>query len=188
MLSQRIIMITIALALETCAAQAQSPRAAEDHLKRGLILGRRGEFDRAIAEFDKAIEINPQLADAWCNRGLAYHLKGDIEQATAELDRAIKLDPHHIVANYSRGVLLQSRGEADKAMADFNRAIELNHRFAEAYTNRGRIRYGIGYLQQGRDAEARRDFDQCLKIDPTLRSEFEATAGEIRRRLKKNPR
>jgi len=41
-------------------------------------------FDRAIAEFDKAIEINPSLADAWCNRGFAHYYKGDLERAIAE--------------------------------------------------------------------------------------------------------
>jgi Tfp pilus assembly protein PilF len=95
MLSQRIIMITIALTLATCETQAQSPRAAEDH--------------------HKALSLDPQCALALLNRG-------------------------------------------------------------------------IGYLQQGREEEARRDFDQALKIDPTLRSELEAIVGEIRRRLKKNPR
>src|SRR5215510_7245666 len=93
MLSQRIIMITITLALATCVAQAQSPRAAEDHHKRGLALGKQGELDRAIAEFDKAIELNPRLADAWCNRGIAYYSKGDSDRAMADLSQAIALDP-----------------------------------------------------------------------------------------------
>ena len=68
-------------------------------------------------------------------------------------------------------------------MNDYNQALSLDPQCALALLNRG-----IGYLQQGREDEARRDFDQGLKIDPTLRSEFEATVGEIRRRLKNNPR
>ena len=90
MLSPRIIMTVVApaalaLVFTACAAQAQSPRAAEDHHKRGLALGRRGEIDRAIAEFDKAIELNPRLADAWWNRGIAYNSIGDPDRAMADL-------------------------------------------------------------------------------------------------------
>jgi len=45
-------------------------------------------------------------------------------------------------AYYGRGNIRQSQGEMDKAMAEFNRTIELNPRFAEAYINRGKLRYG----------------------------------------------
>jgi len=41
----------------------------------------------------------------------------------------------------------------------------------------------IGYLQQWREEEAQRDFDQYLKNDPTLSSKPEATVGEVRRKL-----
>jgi len=68
-------------------------------------------------------------------------------------------------------------------MNDYNHGLSLDPQCALALLNRG-----IGYLQQGREEEARRDFDQALKIDPTLRSELEAIVREIRRRLKKNPR
>ena len=63
-------------------------------------------------------------------------------------------------------------------MNDYNQALSLDPRCALAFLNRG-----IGYLQQGREEEARLDFDQCLKIDPTLRPDLEATVGEAMRRL-----
>ena len=110
MVSHRIIMTVfapaaLALAFAACAAEAQSPRAAEDHHKRGLALVQQGELDRAIAEFDKALELNPRLADAWCNRGIAYNSKGDLDHAMADLSQAIALDPRHSIAHYTRGVI-----------------------------------------------------------------------------------
>ena len=64
-------------------------------------------------------------------------------------------------------------------MNDYDQAISLDPRCALAFLKRG-----IGYLQQGRETEAQGDFDQCLKIDPTLRTELEAIVGEARRRLR----
>ena len=92
MLSHRIIMTVgassaLALAFAACAAQAQSPPAAEDHHKRGLALWQRGELDRAIAEFDKAIELNPRLADTYGNRGLAWLMLGNLAKAQADFAR-----------------------------------------------------------------------------------------------------
>src|SRR5262245_15361277 len=115
MLSHRIIMTVVApaalaLAFTACAAQAQSPQAAVENHKRGLALGQSGELDRAIAEFDKAIELSPRMADAWCNRGIAYNSKGDPDRAMADLSQAIALDPHHSSAHYNRGVIFQSLG------------------------------------------------------------------------------
>jgi lipoprotein NlpI len=43
-------------------------------------------------------------------------------------------------------------------MNDYNQALAIDPRCALAYLNRG-----LGYLQQGRETEAQRDFDQCLK-------------------------
>src|SRR5262245_45229481 len=107
MLSHRIIMPVLALAsfmlaaLTACAAHAQSPRIAEDHNKRGIALKQRGELERAIAEFDQAIELNPRLADAWCNRGSAYYFNGDPDRAMADFNQAIALDPRHSMAHFN---------------------------------------------------------------------------------------
>ena len=69
---KRYAPVTLALAIAASAAHAQSPRAAEDHHKRGLVLGRRGEFDRAIAEFDKAIELSPHHP-GWFHFGIVLN-------------------------------------------------------------------------------------------------------------------
>jgi tetratricopeptide (TPR) repeat protein len=55
----------------------------------------KGEYDRAIADFDKAIKLKPKDAKAYSNRGNAYREKGDKERAIADYDKAIKLNPRH---------------------------------------------------------------------------------------------
>src|SRR5215510_11411259 len=104
MLSHRNINTAIAhaalaLAILAYAVQAQTRRAATESYNRGVALAQRGEFDRAIAEFDQAIELDPHLADAWCYRGNAYNSKGDPDRAMADINRAIALSPRHSAAH-----------------------------------------------------------------------------------------
>ncbi len=49
--------------------------------------------DLAIADFDRAIEVQPDYAEAYSNRGEAYEDKGDYERAIADYGRAIELQP-----------------------------------------------------------------------------------------------
>jgi tetratricopeptide (TPR) repeat protein len=52
-----------------------------------------GENDRAIADYDKTIALDPKYAIAYDNRGIAYKAKGDNDRAIADHNEAIRLDP-----------------------------------------------------------------------------------------------
>ena len=57
-------------------AKVQQPKLedAEAYLNRGVAYGHKGQYDKAISEFTKAIEINPRDAEAYYNRGLSYSI------------------------------------------------------------------------------------------------------------------
>ena len=59
----------------------------------------------AMANYGKAIELNPTYSLAYRNRGLAYLLRRELELAIADLDRTIKLDPGNSTTYISRGVV-----------------------------------------------------------------------------------
>jgi tetratricopeptide (TPR) repeat protein len=63
----------------------------------------RGEFGDALADYNKAIELNPRFAEAYNNRGNLKQDEGDTEDAFADYQRAIKLKPDFGVAYYNRG-------------------------------------------------------------------------------------
>ena len=79
------------------------------YFNRGLAYGKKGEVDRAIADFDKAIALNPDYAAAYYNRGTAYGMKGDYDRAIADFGRAIKLNPKDADAYNNRGLAYDIR-------------------------------------------------------------------------------
>lgn len=83
------------------------------------------DFDRAIAEFSKAIELKPDAVDAFYGRALAYQYKQAFPEAIADYDRVIALDPGHADALFKRSIVQRQLGAFEKATADFDRAVQL---------------------------------------------------------------
>ena len=54
----------------------------------------KNKLDRAIEDYTKAIELNPNYTDAYYNRSLVYNYKGDLDRALNDLNRAIQLNPN----------------------------------------------------------------------------------------------
>jgi tetratricopeptide (TPR) repeat protein len=109
---------------------------AIEAIENGDSYGDKGELDRAIVEYDRAIELAPDFALSYNNRGQAYTDIGDFDQAIADLNRAIELDPDFAVAYNNRGQAYTNKGDFDQAIADLDQAIELAPDLAVAYNNR----------------------------------------------------
>ena len=82
------------------------------------LLTKAGQFDRAIQDYNRSIQIKPDLAEAYCNRGLAYAEKGQPDRAIQDCDKAIELNPKISRANIARFMIdnLQNRELYQKAL------------------------------------------------------------------------
>ena len=94
-----------------------------------------GRYDEAIAECNKAIELDPNMAGAYVNRSFAYSKKGEFDKTIADCNKAIELDPNLADAYNNRGIAYYNKGDYDKAARDFKKAIMLNPENAKAYNN-----------------------------------------------------
>lgn len=87
----------------------------------------KGEYDQAIACFDKAVRIEPGFAQAYCNRGTAYYEKKQYDSAIKDFDMAIEIEPGFAEAYYNRAVALYHTKKYQKAQQDVQKAQSLGH-------------------------------------------------------------
>ncbi len=123
----------------------KSPNKLRPYKNRGSAYQREGHLDQALADFSKAIELepaNPDNADSYSNRCSVYGMKGLLDQALADGSRAIQLSPTFAEAYNNRAIIYKQKGDLDQALMDYNKAIELRPKFAIAYNNRGSV-YGM---------------------------------------------
>jgi tetratricopeptide (TPR) repeat protein len=71
-----------------------NPRSPEACNKRGLVWSKKGDYDRAIADFSKALALNPGYDEAYFNRGFAWDQKGNVREALSDVQKALSLKPH----------------------------------------------------------------------------------------------
>jgi len=119
------------------------------------------DYDRAIADFNQALKLDPNDAIAYNERGLAYYHNKDYDRAIADFNQAIKLNPTFAIAYNNRGFAYYDLKDYDRAFADFNQAIKLNPSIPIVYQGRGLV-----YLDKKDYDRAIADFNQALKLDP----------------------
>ncbi|MEM2018014.1 MAG: tetratricopeptide repeat protein [Candidatus Pacearchaeota archaeon] len=98
----------------------------EAYYKRGLIYLIAGDaVEKAISDFCKAIELNPNFSEAYCALGMAYHRVRNLEKAIECYDKAIKIDPNNPDAYFNRAAAYEALGKRDEAEKDLSKAMEL---------------------------------------------------------------
>jgi tetratricopeptide (TPR) repeat protein len=149
-----VAVIVTSLAMGAAVAQYADGRV---YIDRGRAYLKKGDNDRAIADFTQAIQLDPKNADAYVKRGFGYSKKGDNDRAIADFTHAIQLDPKNADAYEGRGngYLINAAkekdstgrtlGDNDRAIADYTKVIQLDPKNAEAYYSRGIAYYFKGY-------------------------------------------
>jgi tetratricopeptide (TPR) repeat protein len=161
-------MATYALAPEGQAKGPAGPKAAAKeggaaHKKQGKALARKGQYDEALAELHRALELDPKDGEAYALRGSIHILKGNFDQAVADFNKALEINPRQARAHYNRGLAFYHLKKYDQVVADLTKAIELSPKDAEAFQNRG-----LAYKELGRPEQAIDDFNMAIILKPEL--------------------
>jgi tetratricopeptide (TPR) repeat protein len=107
---------------------------AAQHVEQGNAYFDEGLYDKALEEYDTALELDPGRADAYLGIGRLYHFdQGKYSRAEVNYSQAIELDPEYTDAYFYRGLSWEANGAYDRAMEDFSRAIELDPGLVMAY-------------------------------------------------------
>ena len=89
-LPPKLLAFVLSLMLPAVAA-AQTSQLADDYNSRGLAKETKGDHDGAIADYNRAIELDPKQSRAYRNRGFAKQAKDDVDGAIADYNRALEL-------------------------------------------------------------------------------------------------
>jgi len=114
------------------------------HAKLGVSYSARGDFDQAIAQYARAIELNPGNASFLIGLGAVRLQKRDPDGAIADFDRAIELKPNEALAYNDRAVAYREKGELRRAIEDYDRAIALDPHDPYFYLHRAQAYRAIG--------------------------------------------
>ena len=114
-----------------CTTIIESGRESQEilysvYVTRGYAYSGKRQYDLAIADFTRAIQLKPDNAFAYRNRGLAYTLKGQDDLAIADFNRAIQLKPDDAFAYGSRSIAYAHLGKCDLAATDAAQALRLD--------------------------------------------------------------
>jgi len=109
---------------EAPGSKEMAPTIANTYVNRGLIMNSRGNHVAALADFDKAIRIDPANLWALYHRASEYESKGDLSAALADIDKAIQLDSKNGNLLVEHGVILLLMGKEKDAQADFDRLLQ----------------------------------------------------------------
>ncbi|MCH7799531.1 MAG: tetratricopeptide repeat protein [Planctomycetes bacterium] len=143
----------------------QEGRLAALHVALGETLGNAGQYERGVAHFQAALEIEPDAAAARYNLAVLLAALGRRDDAIDQYRLAARLDSEDADIRNNLGYLLLERGEPAAAVESLRRAIELRPAAADPHFNLGRA-----LMQLGREPEARAHLRQAAELDPRYAS------------------
>jgi len=155
---------------------------ADDHVRYALFCLGRARFDRAVAEFEKAFEMEPsyamryrkQLARAFLERG-KVNLPGKLERALSDFKEARRLDSGNHEAYFQLGRALTKSGKYDEALNQYEQSIAIMPENPDAHFNLGCI-----FLGREEYASAAREFEEVITLKPPYLSDAFVNLGIAR--------
>jgi len=143
------------------AGQDNPRRLATAFNNRGVAHKFKGEYDRALEDYEQAILLNPSFANAYNNRGVIYRLKDEYDRAIRDYDQAIWLDRNVPAFFYNRAIAYSEK-------QDYDRALRFNSKNTLALYGKGLAEMKNGDAQAGMA-----DIAAAKAINPNVAEEFE---------------
>jgi tetratricopeptide (TPR) repeat protein len=106
--------------------RSRDHESAVAYHKSGIAKFQRGDVGGAIADYDRAIELDPKFVDAYNDRASAREIKGDLTGALADYRRAIEINPNSSLAYFHRACIHYELRDFTAAAHDFRHTGEIN--------------------------------------------------------------
>lgn len=134
--------------VEELQADSQGPQIDPEDAKayngRGITLAKNAQYERAIAEFSRAITRDPAFAEAYYNRALVYIATGQLGPAISDFTKVVEITPALTEGYTQRGLLHVALSQYDQAISDFTKVLEIDPASTETYFRRSLAFYAKG--------------------------------------------
>jgi len=183
------------------------PPKAWRHYEKGLEAQRRGDYDKALSQYHRALEVYPDFGAASAAQGITLLWQKKPAEARDAFLRALAVDPDTFQAELGLGLICNTDGRFDEAVGHLQKALALNGECWQVRYALGRAHYGLGHLPesekhltmaraakpthgnlylllalvqlaQDKPAEALAQLETFLRVAPE-----DALAGEVRARI-----
>jgi tetratricopeptide (TPR) repeat protein len=124
-----------------------------------------GEYEKAIEQFKKALDINPNFPSALNNIGVCYGRVKRYDLAEASFQKALSLKKNDVYAMNNLAILFLETGKLEEAARYGEMAVETEPNYAN-----GHLTLGSVYATAGNLERAEREFVKTLELDPASRS------------------
>jgi len=141
--------VTVDQRIDGCSAVIKAARDKGDKLaeafnNRGVAYRLKGDYDRAIADYNQAIKLKADFAPAFDNRCWARAVVGILKQALADCNQALRLMPNNAATLDSRAFIFLKMTHFDAAVSDYDAALRIDPKLAFALYGRGLARLKNG--------------------------------------------
>ena len=154
---RKLLFVLCAMSVLVPAA-AELEAASDEAVQRnnlGASLLQQGKVDEAVAEFQKAVALDPKYTAAHLNLGYAYDRQGRPEEAMSQYQKVIALEPGNLFAHNNLGVLYDKKGLYDEAIREFERVLQIDTSNATALENLENAKRSKGTVQEREERFAR---------------------------------
>ncbi|MEM3422163.1 MAG: AAA family ATPase [Candidatus Bilamarchaeaceae archaeon] len=138
-----------------------NPTDAKTYYQLGNDYYEKGDYDKAIENYNMAVLLNPMFSEAYFNRALSYYQLKNFEKSIADYTKAAELDPHNPFIYNNRGDAYYRLQDYNSAIKDYDKAIQLNNNYLKAYYNRG-----LSYASLEDYDKAVEDFSKVIELKP----------------------
>jgi tetratricopeptide (TPR) repeat protein len=114
------------------------PKHAIDYNNRGLIYFQSGQGEKALADYNKALQLNPELDNAYNNRANYYASNGKLAEALTDYETALDLNPGNTRTWINQAITFRELGLYDLALENLDMALMLGGLEENIYSERGR--------------------------------------------------
>lgn len=147
----------------------QNPNSAANHVELGWSLFQKGQYNDALAEYKKAIDLDDKNYRAYYDLGLAYRQVEKYDLAISSLQKALEIAPKSFEAHYDLGLVYQHNGKFEQALQELQLAYKLNPGSTEIIYSLGQV-----YEKMNNIAEAKYQYQSALEFDPKFTKAQEA--------------